>query len=198
MRVYFVTASEDKIAEVEDYIANSGAPARHEIELCMVRHELQEILHPDLERIVHRKAVDAYQHLFRPCVVEHGGLFMDSLPGLPGGVGRIVWDAVEDRMCDFLREGDSRAATARSVLGYCDGRRVNIYRGETRGRIAERARGEYKYRWDTIFIPDGDERTYGEMGRAAKRQTSHLAKAWDAFLSAEFPPNERDRRSSTW
>lgn len=187
MKVYYVTTSVYKTDELADYAQQFNLAARH-IEVCVVRQELQEILHPEIEVMVHKKAVDAYAYLHRPCVVEHGGLFMDALPGLPGSVGQIVWDAVGDRMCDFLRSQDARGATARSVLGYCDGRQVRVYRGETRGRIAEGARGAYAFRWDTIFIPDGEDRTYGELGREGKRATSPAVKAWSAFLDAEFPP----------
>ncbi|MEK7856741.1 MAG: hypothetical protein AAB288_11675, partial [Acidobacteriota bacterium] len=47
------------------------------------------------------------------------------------------------RLCGFLRANDSRGATARAILGYCDGRQIRLFRGETRGEVAERARGEY-------------------------------------------------------
>jgi hypothetical protein len=81
-----------------------------------------------------------------------------------------------------------------SFLGYCDGRRVRVYVGETRGRIADRARGAYSFAWDPIFIPEGSEKTYGEMGLEGKRTTSPVEKAWEAFMRAEVPkagPAER-------
>ena len=141
--------------------------------------------HPDIEKIVRQKAVGAFGVMGHPCVVEHGGLFMEALPGLPGSVGKIVWDAVGERLCGFLRDSDSRAATVRCYLGYCDGRRIRVYIGETRGHIADRARGDYKFAWDPIFIPEGQSRTYGEMGLEQKRDTSPIYRAWDAFFKAE-------------
>ena len=111
---------------------------------------------------------------------------MKDLPGLPGGIGRIIWDAVGDRMCTSLREGDSREATAVSVVGYCDGRRIHIFRGETKGQVATCARGDYTYYRDPIFIPEGEKQTYGEMGPARKRATSQSIKAFDAFLRRAF------------
>jgi XTP/dITP diphosphohydrolase len=187
VKVYFLTTNEFKIGEVQDYVARREIRARHGVELSIVRQDLQEILDPDISKIVRQKAVGAYECIACPCIVEHGGLFMDALPGLPGSVGKIVWDAVEDRMCHFLRDGDSRGATVRSYLGYCDGRRLRVYMGETRGRIAEGARGAYKFAWDPIFIPENQSLTYGEMGLALKRDTSPVYKAWDAFFKAEGP-----------
>jgi XTP/dITP diphosphohydrolase len=186
MKVYFVTKNRFKIDEVRDFLARfkTGSPAS--VEICVVDHELQDILHSDIDIIVRHKALEAYDFLAIPCVVEHNGLFLDALPGLPGGVGQIIWNAIGDRMCDFLREDDSRAATARSVIGYCDGRRVRLYHGETRGQIVRKACGEYKFNWDPIFVPEGSEQTYGEMGPEKKRATSPSRKAWEAFLRAEF------------
>ena len=191
MKCYFLTTNAFKIAESEHYLEWRGRRDPRVVEICPVLEDIQEILHPDIERIVHFKAVGAFKHIGHPCLVEHSGLFMDALPGLPGGVGKLVWDAVQDRMCDFLRVGDSRAATARSYLAYCDGRRVWIHKGETRGTIADRARGAYQFAWDPIFIPADDTRTYGEMGLEGKRHTSPMFKAWDAFFAQQVPQGKK-------
>jgi XTP/dITP diphosphohydrolase len=183
VKIYLVTTNEFKIREAQDYVASHHVEDR--LELSFLRSDVQEILHPDVSVIVRRKTIDAYQQIRWPCVVEHGGLFMDALPGLFGGLGKIVWDAVGERMCGFLNENDPRGATARSFLGYCDGRRVRVYVGETRGRIAERATGAYTFAWDPVFIPEGSDETYGQMGMERKRTTSPVVKAWDAFMRAE-------------
>jgi XTP/dITP diphosphohydrolase len=185
VKLYFITSNRRKIAEAEHYMAWRHITEREHIELCCVAQDVQEILHSDIEKIVRQKVVDAIAQIGHPCIVEHGGLFMDALPGLPGGLGRLVWDAVQDRMCGFLRSDDSREASARSYLGYCDGRRVRVYMGETRGCIADRARGDYKFAWDQIFVPGNEARTYGEMGLELKRETSPVYKAWDAFITGE-------------
>jgi XTP/dITP diphosphohydrolase len=182
MKIYFVTGSERKAQELEDFLASDPTALQSGTELVVFSSELGEVLDCDIERIVREKAIDAYQRVALPCVVEHSGLFMDALPGLPGGLGQVMWRLVGERMCDFLREADTRAATARSVIGYCDGRRVTLHTGETRGRIAEKARGDYAFNWDQIFIPEGSDQTYGEMGMARKRGTSPIHKAWRTFL----------------
>jgi XTP/dITP diphosphohydrolase len=192
VKIYYVTTNEFKITEARDYVASHHIEDR--LDLSFLRSDVQEILHPDVSLIVRQKTIEAFKQIRWPCVVEHGGLFMDALPGLPGGVGKIVWDAVGERICGFLSADDPRGATARSFLGYCDGRRVRVYVGETRGRIADRARGAYSFAWDPIFIPEGSEKTYGEMGLEGKRTTSPIVKAWEAFMRAEVPkagPAER-------
>ncbi len=183
MKIYFATSSRWKAKELDDFLSTVPATTRGATELVVYSSDLPEILDCDIDRIVTQKAIDGYQRLALPCVVEHSGLFMDALPGLPGGLGQIIWRSVGERMCDFLRSDDSRAATARSVIGYCDGRRVTLFAGETRGSVAEKARGDYAFNWDPIFIPDGSRSTYGEMGLHAKRETSPVHKAWAKFFA---------------
>ena len=186
MRIYFVSTNDQKIEEMKDYLRLLNEKSTINIDLGIVRHDVKEILHPDIEEIVKSKVLEAYRHTGFPCLVEHGGLFMKDLPGLPGGIGKIIWQAVGDRMCSFLQEGDSREATAVSVVGYCDGRRIHTFRGETKGEVATKARGDYACNWDPIFIPEGESQTYGEMGPVKKRATSQSIKAFDAFLQKTF------------
>lgn len=186
MKLYFVTTNENKIAESQAFFSETEIPAVKNIEFCPVRHDVQEIMHPKLEEVVRWKALEAYRYLRQPCLVEHGGLFFEGLPELPGPLGKIIWNAVGERMCGFLRQGDSRRAVARAIIGYCDGRKIRLYNGETRGEVAERARGDYnKSNWDPIFVPEGSEETYGEMGPDRKRPTSPLTRGWELFLKGE-------------
>jgi XTP/dITP diphosphohydrolase len=190
MKVYFVTSSESKISEVSAYFAAMEEPAGGQVQFCPVRHDVQEIMHPDLEVVVRFKALEAYKYLRQPCLVEHGGLFFEGLRDLPGPLGRIIWSAVGERMCGFLREGDSRKAVARAYLGYCDGRQIRLYRGETAGEVASTARGDYnRHNWDPIFIPEGTSETYGEMGEVRKAITSPMMRAWGEFFKAEVQPS---------
>ena len=59
--------------------------------------------------------------------------------------------------------------------------------------IEERARmfgllhevcGDQGFGWDPVFLPEGSERTYGEMSPDEKDAISHRGRAWRAFVSA--------------
>jgi XTP/dITP diphosphohydrolase len=193
MKIYFVTANEKKIAESDERLkrfverVETQERIRLEIDICPFKKHLDELLAPDIEKIVRKKAIEAYRVVHLPCVVEHGGLFLDAWqgnPGLLGGIGQVVWDAVGDRMCDFLRAEDTRGAKAQSVIGYCDGRRVRVYSGITKGEVTEHARGDRGFRWDPIFKPADSDLTYGEMAPEVKRATSPDEKAWDLFFQS--------------
>lgn len=182
MKIYFVTRNSYKVDEVKAYFEISKVKEKHGIELSVVGHSLQEILHPDIYVIARAKALEAYKYLGVPCAVEHGGIFIKGLAELPGGIGDIIWRAVGDRMCGFLKEDEARDAIARSVIGYCDGKKVYTFTGETPGHVTKSARGNYNFNWDPIFIPKDGTQTYGEMGSELKRATSQAIKAWNEFL----------------
>lgn len=193
MKIYFVTANEKKIAESDERLQRfverpqTRKRVRLEIEICPFKKHLDELLDTNIESIVRNKAIEAYRVVRLPCVVEHGGLFLDAWGGsngLLGGLGQIVWDAVGQGMCGFLRAEDTRGAEAQSIIGYCDGRRVRTYPGRTKGEVTEHARGDRGFRWDPIFKPTGCDLTYGEMAPEVKRETSPDEKAWDLFFKS--------------
>jgi XTP/dITP diphosphohydrolase len=181
MKLYFVTTNAYKVKEVQQYLAGSG------LELQVVAYPIQEILNLDLEIVVKDKALKAYQYLAHPCVVEHGGLLIGALGGLPGGLSKVVWDNVGGKICSFLGPKDSRRAIAQSVVGYCDGQRIYTFKGETEGQLAESPRGLYDFQWDPVFVPDGESKTYAELGFPEKAKYSQAAKAWELLVGSLAP-----------
>lgn len=191
MKIYFVTCSDPKFSEVSVYLDRLKSRGEASVELQQVRHPLQETLDLDINLVVRNKTIEAYEYLRRPCVVEHSGLFISALSKLPGVLGKMIWNSVESRMCSFLNPEDPRDALAVSVLGYCDGKQIRLYRGETPGQVAEAARGERGFNWDAIFIPEGSHQTYGEMMPQDKWATAPSLKAWGDFLRKEFSAGPR-------
>ena len=65
---------------------------------------------------------------------------------------------------------------------------VETFRGEVNGRIAFEPRGTEGFGYDPIFIPDGYDKTFGELGEDVKSKISHRARAF--ALAAEFVHRE--------
>lgn len=125
-----------------------------------------EPLEIDLVLMVHHKARSAYRSLLAPCIVEHAGLIFDknSKSGFPGGLTQPMWDALT--VDEFLSRTNASGepAIARSVVGYCDGRQIMTFVGETSGVLASSARGTRGFYWDVLFCPDGGGgKTYAEI-----------------------------------
>lgn len=170
-RVAFVTSSSFKRAESDVFMRVCQLPTGEAVgslfEFDIRAVPIKEILDVDLRVMVQAEVVSAYSQIKIPCVVEHAGLIFDGYESYPGGLTKPMWDTLGDR---FVAETQAagRKAVARAVVAYCDGMHVKTFVGERSGRIAPEPRGERKFYWDTVFIPDdpsGKSRgmTYAEI-----------------------------------
>lgn len=204
-KVVYCTTSKFKQEELEHFLEEQvvSLPAltgAQEIKIDNIfridfrSEELTEILECDLTTMVKMKAMRAYQRIMVPCIVEHAGLvFKDYADkSYPGGLTQPMWDALGAE--GFLAEthGKNRRAVARAVMGFCDGKAIRTFVGETEGILADAPRGKRDFYWDTIFCPllaDGTApRTYAEIveadGLQAKAALSQSGKALKAFIQA--------------
>ena len=57
---------------------------------------------------------------------------------------------------------------------------LNLYffEGECAGRLLEQPRGSAGFGYDPLFVPEGFEQTFAELGADAKNGISHRARAW--------------------
>jgi XTP/dITP diphosphohydrolase len=77
-----------------------------------------------------------------------------------------------------MLRGEDRRARAVCAVAVADNRgQVRVFQGEIRGEISPEPRGEGGFGWDPIFVPEGSELTYAQMGEA-KNEDSHRARAF--------------------
>ena len=57
------------------------------------------------------------------------------------------------------------------------GEELRFFEGVVRGTIIRDRRGEGGFGYDPIFVPDGYDRTFAELGSEVKNRISHRAKA---------------------
>jgi len=118
-------------------------------------------------------------------LADDSGLEVDALDGAPGVysaryAGAEASDAANrEKLLEALRgmPPDRRTARFRCVLCLIRDGAVSFYEGSCEGRIAEAAAGEEGFGYDPVFIPDGYDRTFGELGEGVKAELSHRAKA---------------------
>jgi hypothetical protein len=53
--LYFLTTNENKAAEAAAFFAQSDLAVDRNIELCVLKHDVQEIVDPDLEEVVRQR-----------------------------------------------------------------------------------------------------------------------------------------------
>jgi non-canonical purine NTP pyrophosphatase (RdgB/HAM1 family) len=157
MQLVFITSHPKKAKEISWHL---GHPVTHH------KLDLPEIQSLDPHEVARVKAEGAYQIIQRPVLVEDFSLRFEALGKLPGPY--IKWFLQElkvDGLCRLLDSYSSRVAYAQTCFGYCDGNGVQIFDGIMKGVISNMLRGDNKYGTDTIFIPDGQGKTWGEMSK---------------------------------
>ncbi len=126
------------------------------------------------------------------CLADDSGLEIEGLGGAPGVYSaRFVstdadYDVKISKLLTMLDEtGDSgRRARFVCVMALADnnGQVIHVAEGTCAGRIAGHPRGTGGFGYDPIFIPDGFELTFGELGDEIKQQISHRAKASELII----------------
>lgn len=158
-RIVYATKSEFKQHELAEWVTSGtllDGRAVDEVFHFDVRNiDVKEVLEVDLEEIVRQEVKRAYEQLRVPCIVEHAGLVFAHREdkNYPGGLTKPMWNALGDSFIEETATACKRA-TARAVIGYCDGSTIYTFVGETTGSIADSPRGSRDFYWDTIFIPD--------------------------------------------
>jgi non-canonical purine NTP pyrophosphatase (RdgB/HAM1 family) len=172
----FITGSAGKAAEARRIL---GGALRHRA------LDLPEIQSLSLEEVAGKKAEAAYAEIGSPVIVEDTGLFFTAWNGLPGALVKwFLQSAGADGTCRMLDGFPDRGAVARTVVAAFDGR-LRLYTGQVRGRIAPAPAGTEGFGWDSIFIPEGETRTFAEMTQAEKLRVSMRRLAFESMAAAE-------------
>ena len=123
-------------------------------------------------------------------VADDSGLEVDALDKRPGVYSaRYLGEKATDpeRVRGILGElGDlpeeKRTARFRCAIAFARRGKVPIAtEGVVEGRIAFAPAGDFGFGYDPIFIPEGHERTFAELGAEVKHRISHRAVALREF-----------------
>src|ERR1044072_1608258 len=118
---------------------------------------------------------------------DDSGLVVDALGRAPGVrsaryAGREATYA--QRMSKLLGEIDATGDAERRARFVCviavadpSADTLHTFEGTCEGRIAHAPRGTGGFGYDPLFIPDGHERTFGELPTEVKHTLSHRARA---------------------
>ena len=127
-----------------------------------------------------------------PALADDSGLEVQALNGEPGVYSARFGGRADDAernlyLLERLRQVPpaQRTATFVSVvvLAYSDGH-LEAYRGELRGHILERPRGEGGFGYDPLFEVAGLNRSLAELSVLEKQAVSHRGRALAALIAA--------------
>lgn len=159
----FITGNDNKFNEVKAIIP--------EIEQLDI--DLPEIQSLDPQEIVEFKLKVASESLPGNFIVEDTSLYLDGLHGLPGPFIRWFMKAMgRDGLAKVAIDSGNTRAEAKTVIGYLDDAgNSHYFEGSIKGNIVMPL-GETSFGWDPIFLPDGHEATFAEMGVTEKNRIS--------------------------
>lgn len=131
-----------------------------------------------------KKARELARYTGLPALSDDSGLEVDALNGAPGVhsaryVGSDQDDAANIRKLLTAMKGQvCRTARFHCVLALAepDGN-CRTVESACEGRIINEARGTSGFGYDPLFVPEGYEKTFAELGPEIKDRLSHRARA---------------------
>lgn len=173
--IRFVSKNPFKLEEAATILSAAG------VTVSPLRIAIEELQIDDAAVLVKDKTLKAFSRVGRSLFVEHTGLYLSHLSGLPGGLTEVFWNTLEaDRFAELFGNSPDTSAVARTIIGYTDARNFYQFTGEISGRIAPQPKGSRMFQWDCVFIPEGETLTFAEMGDR-KNELSMRRRALDAF-----------------
>lgn len=119
-------------------------------------------------------------------MADDSGLFVEALNGVPGVYSsRYAGEEGNDLKNNkkLIKELENiplenRNGSFKTVIALVtEEKQVLTVRGECKGHIISSPRGENGFGYDPLFIPEGYNETFGELGEEVKNKISHRAKA---------------------
>lgn len=192
MKIVFATNNQHKLQEIRDILGS-------EFEIVSLKDIGCDVDIPEtgntLEENAMQKAQYVYDHYNLSCFADDTGLEVEALNGEPGVHSARYAEGTdhdsEANMAKLLRnlEGkDNRKARFRTVIaliqkqdvcpcGCTSIKKVNRFEGIVDGSIATEKHGTTGFGYDPIFVPEGYDKSFAELGESIKNGISHRARA---------------------
>jgi non-canonical purine NTP pyrophosphatase (RdgB/HAM1 family) len=100
-------------------------------------------------------------------------LVFNALGGLPGPLIKWFYKVLgNDGLCKLLDNYENKNIIAEVAFAFCDEGGVKVFSGKMEGKISRKPKGSGGFGWDPIFIPKGCKKTWAEMTKKEKHDTS--------------------------
>jgi XTP/dITP diphosphohydrolase len=158
---YLATGNPHKVEEIQEALAGTG------VSVEQAEVDIDEIQAPDVADVARRKVLDSAAALDadRPVIVDDTGLYVRSLSGFPGSQASFFLETCGNEGLLTLMDGrDDRQAYFKTCMAIYEPSKdeVTLLTGRCDGTIATEQRGDDGFGYDTVFIPEGHDRTFAE------------------------------------
>lgn len=181
MKIVFATNNKHKLEEIKDILGK-------DFEIV----SLAEIgCHEDipetgltLEENARQKSTYIVEHYNHDCFADDTGLEVDALNGEPGVHSARYAEGTDHdneanmrKLLSKMSNVKDRTARFRTVISLIINGVEHQFEGRVEGRIATEKHGKEGFGYDPIFIPEGYNKSFAELGEEVKNQISHRARA---------------------
>ena len=136
-----------------------------------------------LEGNARQKAMYIYENYGMDCFADDTGLEVEALNGAPGVYSaRYAGDGHDSeanmqKLLHELEDKENRKAQFRTAICLILEGKEYLFEGIVKGEIIKEKRGGAGFGYDPIFVPEGHELTFAELGNDIKNTISHRARA---------------------
>ncbi len=191
MKIVFATNNKNKLSEIRE-ILGSGFEVMSLAEIGC-HEDIPETGDTLLDNAV-QKASYVFEKYGYDCFADDTGLEVDALDGEPGVHSARYAEGTDhdsnanmDKLLRKLGDETRRTARFRTVIALLqkqqsgesagEGSVLHIFEGKVEGSIIKEKRGAEGFGYDPIFMPEGYDKTFAELGLDVKNQISHRARA---------------------
>lgn len=184
--IIFATYNQSKAAEIR-----SRLPAFLQIQTLAELGMQEDIPEPydNLKENAAAKSQTIHRLYHQNCFSEDTGLFVLALHGAPG-VHSARYAGIPpdnnaniEKLLYHLQGVENRQAYFQTVISLIFHDQEFFFEGICSGQITSERIGDKGFGYDSIFIPDGSNKTFWEMELAEKNFYSHRRKATDQFIT---------------
>lgn len=180
MKLVFATNNQHKLEEVSAILDNS-------IELLSLKDINCNTDIPETADTLEGNALLKAQYIYNNfginCFADDTGLEVEALNNEPGvysaryaGENKNP-EANMFKVLDNLREKENRKARFRTVIALILNGKEYLFEGIINGKITNSKQGSAGFGYDPIFMPEGYNETFAELGNNIKNKISHRALA---------------------
>ena len=132
------------------------------------------------------KAVSVAKATQQLALADDSGLVVDALDGAPGVhsaryAGENTTDEVRNqKLLHALKDIPYSQRTARfqCAIAMADKEgKIEVVEGICQGKIAHQPKGDQGFGYDPVFVPDGYQQTFAQLGATVKNRISHRRRA---------------------
>jgi XTP/dITP diphosphohydrolase len=186
MKLIFATNNQHKVEEIRHSIGQ-------QFELLTLKEAGIDVDIPEPHDTIEANASEKSRTIYRMtdtnCFSEDTGLEVAALNGEPGvksaryaGEDK-AFDKNIDKLLHKLEGKDDTRARFKTVISLIIDGKETLFEGICTGRIIRERRGSKGFGYDPVFIPDGSDKTFGEMEMEEKDRFSHRAKATQKLVT---------------